>query len=60
MLDRIIKGSLDRRKLVLVAAALLLIVGCVAMLRDTFDVDIFPDLNAPTVAIMTEAGGLAP
>ena len=42
MLDRIIKGSLDRRKLVLVAAALLLIVGCVAMLRDTFDVDIFP------------------
>lgn len=37
MLDRIIKGSLDRRKLVLVAAALLLIVGCVAMLRDTFD-----------------------
>ncbi|WP_290145583.1 efflux RND transporter permease subunit, partial [Muribaculum intestinale] len=60
MLDRIIKGSLDRRKLVLVAAALLLIVGCAAMLRDTFDVDIFPDLNAPTVAIMTEAGGLAP
>lgn len=60
MLDRIIKGSLDRRKLVLVAAALLLIAGCVAMIRDTFDVDIFPDLNAPTVAIMTEAGGLAP
>lgn len=60
MLNRIIKGSLERRKLVLVAAALLLIGGCIAMLRDTFDVDIFPDLNAPTVAIMTEAGGLAP
>lgn len=60
MLNRIIKGSLSRRKFVLLAAALLLIGGCVAMLRDTFDVDIFPDLNAPTVAIMTEASGLAP
>ncbi|WP_295728042.1 efflux RND transporter permease subunit [uncultured Muribaculum sp.] len=60
MLNRIIKGSLSRRKFVLLTAALLLVGGCVAMLRDTFDVDIFPDLNAPTVAIMTEARGLAP
>ena len=60
MLNKIIKGSLDHSKLVIIAAALLLFGGSVALLKDTFDVDIFPDLNAPTVAIMTEAEGLAP
>lgn len=60
MLNRIIKASLNSRATVLVLSALLLVGGCIALLRGTFDVDIFPDLNAPTVAIMTESEGLAP
>lgn len=57
MLDRIIRISLANRMAVLVGAALVAICGVIAMLRT--DVDIFPDLNAPTVTVMTEAPGMA-
>lgn len=58
MLDRIIRFSLQNRPLILAGAVLLLIGG----LYTTFnmDVDVFPDLNAPTVVVMTEATGMAP
>ncbi len=57
MLNRIIKFSLQNRFFVLMAAVLLLIGG----LWQTFhtEIDVFPDLNAPTVVVMTEAGGMA-
>lgn len=58
MLNRIIKFSLDNRLAVIVISALLLIYGAIVLLRT--EVDIFPDLNAPTVVVMTEAPGMAP
>lgn len=58
MLNKIIKGSLDNRLAVVVMTGLLLIAGVIVMMR--MDVDIFPDLNAPTVVVMTEAPGMAP
>ncbi len=57
MLDRIIRASLQNRWAVLAAALLLLIAGG-ALAR--LPVDIFPDLTAPTVTVITEAKGLAP
>lgn len=58
MLNKIIKLSLYNRVITLVLAGLILAAGCVALLRT--EVDIFPDLNAPTVVVMTEAPGMAP
>lgn len=57
MLNKIIHFSLHNRLLVLVAAMLLLIGGTYTAMHT--EVDVFPDLNAPTVVIMTEAGGMA-
>ena len=57
MLNKIIYFSLHNRLLVLVAAVLLLIGGIYTTLHT--EVDVFPDLNAPTVVVMTEAGGMA-
>lgn len=57
MLNKIIQFSLNNRLLVLLAAVLLT-VGGLYMTRTT-EVDVFPDLNAPTVVVMTEAGGMA-
>ena len=57
MLNKIIKASLDNRLTVLILTALVLLGGVIALTR--MDVDIFPDLNAPTVVVMTEAPGLA-
>ena len=57
MLNRIIKFSLANRVVVLIVSGLLLLGGCFAMMRS--EIDIFPDLNAPTVVVMTEAPGLA-
>ena len=57
MLNRIIKFSLENRLFILVAAILLMVGGIWTMNRT--EVDVFPDLNAPTVVIMTEAGGMA-
>ena len=58
MLDKIISFSLRNRIIVLVATGIIMLWGCFTMLR--IDIDIFPDLNAPTVAIMTEAPGMTP
>lgn len=58
MLNKIIKFSLANRVTVVVLSGLLLLAGCAVLLK--MDVDIFPDLNAPTVVVMTEAPGLAP
>lgn len=58
MLNKIIKFSLDNRLAILVLSGLLLIYGMVVLMRT--EVDIFPDLNAPTVVVMTEAPGMAP
>lgn len=58
MLNRIIKFSLSNRVSVVILSGLLLLAGCAVLLK--MEVDIFPDLNAPTVVVMTEAPGLAP
>lgn len=58
MLDRIIKLSLSHRLLVLSLATCLLAYGGWIVIH--LPVDVFPDLNRPTVNIMTEAAGLAP
>lgn len=58
MLNKIISYSLHNRLLVLVCAMLLLVGGVYTAYHT--DVDVFPDLNAPTVVIMTEAQGMAP
>ena len=58
MLNRIIRFSLDNRIVVLVGAVLLILAGGYTASR--MEVDVFPDLNAPTVVVMTEAKGMAP
>ena len=58
MLDKIIHFSLQNRAFVLMAAVLLMVGGIYT--TSHIDVDVFPDLNAPTVVIMTEATGMAP
>ncbi len=57
MLNKIIKSSLSNRATILIAFGLILIAGASVLLR--MDIDIFPDLNAPTVVVMTEAPGLS-
>ncbi len=57
MLNKIIHFSLHNRMLVLLASVLLLAGGTYTALHT--EVDVFPDLNAPTVVIMTEANGMA-
>lgn len=57
MLNKIIRFSLQNRLLILVAAVLLVVGGIYTTTRT--EVDVFPDLNAPTVVVMTEANGMA-
>jgi CzcA family heavy metal efflux pump len=58
MLDRIIRASLQNRWAILLAAFILLVAG--GVLTSRLPVDIFPDLTAPTITVITEAKGLAP
>jgi CzcA family heavy metal efflux pump len=57
MLNRIIKFSLENRLFVLLGAALLMVGG--AYTARNMDVDVFPDLTAPTVVVMTDAHGMS-
>lgn len=58
MLNIIVSFALRNRVTVLIATGLLLLWGCMTLIKS--EIDIFPDLSAPTVVIMTESGGLAP
>lgn len=58
MLNRIIKFSLDNKLFVLLAAVLLIIAGTYS--TKNMDIDVFPDLTAPTVVVMSDAHGMAP
>ena len=57
MLNKIIRFSLSNRLVVLVVGVLLTVGGLYT--ADNMEVDVFPDLNAPTVVVMTEAKGMA-
>ncbi|MBM4169030.1 MAG: efflux RND transporter permease subunit [Ignavibacteria bacterium] len=57
MLDRIIKASLKNKFLVVIGAGALSIIGALTVTQ--IPVDVFPDLTAPTVVILTEAHGMA-
>jgi len=58
MLNAIIRTSLRHRSAILAASGVLLLVGALVLQR--LPVDIFPDLTAPTVTVITEAKGMAP
>ena len=57
MFDKLIQFSLNKRLIVLAAAIVLLVTGTFTAVN--MPVDVFPDLTAPTVTIMTEAHGMA-
>ncbi len=58
MIDWLIRKTLEQRALAVVTSLLLLVWGSVAAMR--MPVDVFPDLTAPTVTVITEAHGMAP
>src|SRR6058998_2554952 len=58
MLNKIIQWSIKNRLIVVIGAAVLLVYGGIVALRAP--VDVFPDLTAPTVTILTESHGMAP
>jgi Cu/Ag efflux pump CusA len=58
MIARTIDGALRARVLVLALASLLLVVGTWTALR--MPVDVFPDLTAPAVTVVTDARGMSP
>src|SRR5215207_3147977 len=57
-MDRIIHWSLHNRLFVVIAAVAVTVYGAITTAR--MPVDVFPDLTAPTVTVVTEAHGLAP
>ena len=57
MLNKIIRFSLDNRLAILIVSVLLMVGGVYTSYN--MEVDVFPDLNAPTVVVMTEARGMA-
>ncbi len=58
MFNWLLNASLGNRLLVLAASAILMMYGAFQLPQTP--VDVFPDLNRPTVTLMTEAGGMAP
>ncbi len=58
MFEFIVNTSLRQRLIVLGLSLLLIIYGAITLRK--MPVDVFPDLNKPTVTLMTEAGGMAP
>ena len=58
MIDGIIKWSLQNRLFVILSSAILLVWGGIEAVR--MPIDVFPDLTAPTVTVLTEAHGMAP
>ena len=58
MLNKIIKFSLNNKLFILVASLLLIVAGLWS--TNKMDIDVFPDLTAPTVVVMTDAHGMAP
>jgi CzcA family heavy metal efflux pump len=58
MLNKIINFALHNRLIVVIASVLLIVFGTVTATR--MEVDVFPDLTAPTVVVLTEAHGMAP
>ncbi|HPE56659.1 MAG TPA: efflux RND transporter permease subunit [Bacteroidales bacterium] len=57
MINRMIKYSLDNRQLIIFLSVILLVGGIYTATR--VEIDVFPDLTAPTVAILTDAHGMA-
>jgi HME family heavy-metal exporter len=57
MFKWLLDNSLRNRLLVIIASVVLMVCGAFTLSRTP--VDVFPDLNKPTVTIMTEAGGMA-
>ena len=57
MLNKIIRFSLDNRLAIVIVSVLLMLFGVYT--TGNMEVDVFPDLNAPTVVVMTEARGMA-
>ncbi|HET6243724.1 MAG: efflux RND transporter permease subunit [Bacteroidetes bacterium] len=58
MLNKIINFSLSNRLLIIVGSVLLILFG--SFVASRMEVDVFPDLTAPTVVVLTEAHGMAP
>lgn len=58
MLDKILQLSLDNRQLVILLGVILMVAGY--QIASRMDVDVFPDITAPTVVVMTDAHGMAP
>lgn len=58
MLDKLMQASLRNRLIVLIAALSILVFGVIVTIN--MPVDVFPDLTAPTVTILTESHGMAP
>ncbi|MBU2652756.1 MAG: efflux RND transporter permease subunit, partial [Bacteroidetes bacterium] len=58
MLDKLMQASLRNRLIVLFAALGILVLGVIVTIN--MPVDVFPDLTAPTVTILTESHGMAP
>ena len=58
MLNKIINFSLANRLLIVIASVLLIVFG--SFIASRMEVDVFPDLTAPTIVVLTEAHGMAP
>ena len=58
MFEKLVHFSLHNRLIVAIAAVILMVYGAFTLTR--MPVDVFPDLNKPTVTLQAEAGGMAP